>query len=382
MDFTYNDEQRLLADSVGRWLDTDYRFEEFRRFAADPAQTRTNWTRMAELGLLCVNIAESDGGLGGGPIETLLVMQAFGRALVVDPYVATAVMAVALINAEPSSARRRELLQQVGEGTCRISLAALEPEGRYDLAHVQTVAVADAGGFALNGKKAVVLHGDSADRLIVSARTAGAATERHGISLFLVDARAAGITIRGFPTIDGQRAAEIEFDGMRIGSDALLARLHTGIEALEWAVDRAIAAHCAEAVGAMEKLLELTAEHLRTRKQFGQPIGRFQALQHRIADMAIALEQSRSMALFAAAKIDEPSPVERRLAISAAKVMIGQCGRFVGEQAVQLHGGMGMTDEMPIGYLFKRLTAIDMSWGNVEHHVELYGDLLLKGELP
>jgi alkylation response protein AidB-like acyl-CoA dehydrogenase len=381
VDFTYNDEQRLLADSVGRWLETDYRFEDFRRFAAEPAQARTNWTRMAELGLLCVNIAEADGGLGGGPIETLLVMQALGRALVVDPYVGAAVIAVALINAEPSSASRRELLGQVGDGSCRIALAALEPEGRYDLTHVQTVAIADAGGFALSGKKAVVLHGDSADRLIVSARTAGAAPGRHGISLFLIDAHAAGITVRGFPTIDGQRAAEIEFDDVHIGSDALLAGLHTGIEALEWAVDRGIAALCAEAVGSMEKLLELTAEHLRTRKQFGQPIGRFQALQHRIADMAIALEQARSMALFAAAKIDEPDPVERRRAISAAKVMIGRCGRLVGQQAVQLHGGMGMTDEMPIGYFFKRLTAIDMSWGNVEHHLELYGDLLLNGDL-
>jgi alkylation response protein AidB-like acyl-CoA dehydrogenase len=375
VDFTYNDEQRLLADSVGRWLDNDYRFEDFRRFAADPERARTNWTRMAELGLLCVNIAEADGGLGGGPIETLLVMQAFGRALVVDPYVGTAVIAVGLINAEPSSARRRELLEQVGGGSCRISLAALEPEGRYDLAQVETTATADAGGFALSGKKAVVLHGDSADLLIVSARTAGAATERRGISLFLIDAHAPGVTIRGFPTIDGQRAAEIEFDDVRIGSEALLAQLHAGIEPLEWAVDRGIAALCAEAVGAMEKLLELTAEHLRARKQFGQPIGRFQALQHRIADMAIALEQARSMALLAAAKINDPNRVERRRAISAAKVMIGRSGRLVGQQAVQLHGGMGMTDEMPTGYYFKRLTAIDMSWGNVEHHVELYGDL-------
>jgi alkylation response protein AidB-like acyl-CoA dehydrogenase len=382
MDFAYNEEQRLLADSVGRWLDTDYRFEDFRRFAADPKLARTNWTRMAELGLLSVNIAEADGGLGGGPIETLLVMQALGRALVVDPYVGTAVIAVALINAEPPSARRRELLEQMGAGACRISLAALEPEGRYDLARVQTVATAGAGGFELSGKKAVVLHGDSADRLIVSARTAGAAAERRGISLFLIDAHAAGITIRGFPTIDGQRAAEIEFDDVRVGSDALLAHVHDGIEALEWAVDRGIAALCAEAVGAMEKLLELTAEHLRARKQFGQPIGRFQGLQHRIADMAIALEQARSMALLAAAKINDPNPVERRQAISAAKVMIGRCGRLVGQQAVQLHGGMGMTDEMPIGYFFKRLTAIDMSWGNVEHHVELYGDLVLNGDLP
>lgn len=376
MDFAYSDEQRLLADSVGRWLDTDYRFEDFRRFAADHTQARVNWSRMAELGLLSINIGEADGGLGGGPIETLLVMQAFGRALVVDPYVNNAVVAVALIGAEAAGARRRELLEQISGGSCRVALAALEPDGRYDLTHVRTVARAAHDGFALSGRKAVVLHGDSADLLIVSARTAGADTDSHGISLFLIDAHATGVAIQGFPTIDGQRAAEVEFNDVRIGSAALLAQLHGGAAALEWAVDRAIAAHCAEAVGAMEKLLELTADYLRTRKQFGQPIGRFQALQHRIADMAIALEQARSMALLAAAKIDDGDRLERRRAISAAKVMIGRCGRFVGQQAVQLHGGMGMTDEMPIGYYFKRLTAIDMSWGNVEHHVELYGEML------
>jgi len=376
MDFDYNDEQRLLADSVARWLDADYRFEDFRRLAADHHQARATWARMADLGLLSLNIGEGDGGMGGGPIETLLVMQAFGRALVVDPYVENVVIAVALINAEPFGARRRELLEQLGGGTCRIALAALEPQSRYELTDVQTVAASEHGGFSLSGKKAVVMHGDSADRLIVSARTAGAARERHGISLFLIDAKAAGITIRGFPTIDGRRAAEIEFHEVRVGSDALLARLHEGAAALERVVDRAIAAHCAEAVGAMERLLELTAEHLCTRKQFGQPIGRLQALQHRIADMAIAVEQARSMALLAAAKIDDADRVERRRAISGAKVMIGRCGRLVGQQAVQLHGGMGMTDELPVGYYFKRLTAIDMSWGNVEHHVELYGELL------
>jgi alkylation response protein AidB-like acyl-CoA dehydrogenase len=376
MDFAYNDEQRLLADSVGRWLDTDYRFEDFRRFAADHELARANWDRMAELGLLSINIAEADGGLGGGPIETLLVMQAFGRALVVDPFVGNAVVAVALIGGQSAGARRTELLEQIGSGARRVALAALEPDGRYDLTHVRTIARAEGASFVLSGRKSVVLHGDSADLLIVSARTAGADNDRQGISLFLIGAHAPGVAIRGFPTIDGQRAAEVEFNEVQVGPDGLLAQLHAGSVALEWAVDRAIAAHCAEAVGAMEKLLELTAEHLRTRKQFGQPIGRFQALQHRIADMAIALEQARSMALLAAAKIDDPDRSERRRAISAAKVMIGRCGRTVGQQAVQLHGGMGMTDELPVGYYFKRLTAIDMSWGNVEHHVELYGELL------
>ncbi len=375
MDFEFSDEQILLAHSVNRWLEADYGFADFRRFAAERSAAG-NWSRMAELGLLSVNIAEDDGGLGGGPIETLLVMQAFGRALVVEPYVVTAIMAVALLGASGSPARRRELLRQIGEGTCRMAVAALEPGARYDLNRVHTAAITHAAGFSLSGTKAVVLHGDTADHLVVSARTSGAVADAHGISLFLVDARAPGISIRGFPTIDGQRAAEIELKGVHLPPEALLGSLHEGGAVLEWAVDRGIAALCAEAVGAMEKTLELTAEHLRTRKQFGQPIGRFQALQHRIADMAIALEQARSMALLAAARIDDPDRRERRRAISAAKAMIGRAGRAVGQQAVQLHGGMGMTDEMPIGYYFKRLTAIDMTWGNVEHHLELYGDLM------
>ncbi len=376
MDFEINDEQRLLADSVGRWLDADYRFEDFRRFAADAVVARQNWARLAELGLLGVNIPEADGGLGGGPVETLLIMQQFGRALVVDPYVSNAVIAVALLAAESVGERRAHLLEQIGAGSCRVSIAALEPDGRFDLSLVRTVAKAEGGGFSLSGRKAVVIHGDTADQLIVSARTAGSAGETHGISLFLVDAHSPGIDIRGFPTIDGQRAAEVQFKDVRVDQGALLGRLHGGAEPLEWAVDRGIAALCAEAVGAMEKLLELTAEHLRTRKQFGQPIGKFQALQHRVADMAIAVEQARSMALLAAARVDVEDRAERRRAISAAKAMAGRCGRLVAQQAVQLHGGMGMTDEIQVGYYFKRLTAIDVTWGNVEHHVELYGDLL------
>ena len=376
MDFEYTDEQRMLADSIGRWLETDYRFEDFRRFAADPKLLAANWSRLADLGLLGLNIAEGDGGLGGGAVETLLVMQAFGRALVVDPYIGTAIIAVALLNGEAAGSRGREMLGEIAAGSRRVALAALEPDGRYDLARIATVATPSGTGFSLTGKKAVVMHGDSADDLIVVARTAGAVDATAGISLFLVGARTSGVDIRGFPTIDGQRAAEIELHDVQVPRDALLADLNDGFAPLEWAVDRAIAALCAEAVGSMEKLLELTAEHLRSRKQFGQPIGRFQALQHRIVDMAVAVEQARSMALLAAARIDGPNRIERRRAISAAKAMIGRSGRFVGQQAVQLHGGMGMTDEMPVGYYFKRLTCIDMSWGNVEHHVELYGDLM------
>ncbi len=375
MDFAYNDEQRMLADSIGRWLESDYRFEDFRRFAAEKGLVQANWLRMAELGLLSVNMAERDGGLGGGAVETLLIAQAFGRALVVEPYVENAVIAVALLSTEPDQTRRR-LLQGIADGSIRIALAALEPTGRYDLNHVRTTATSVGEEFVLNGRKAVVHYGDCADQWIVAARTSGGPDDTMGISLLRVDAKAPGVTVSGFPTIDGRRAAEVEFKNVRVSADALLGELDRGFTRLEWAVDRAIAALCAEAVGAMEKLLELTAEHLQNRKQFGQPIGKFQVLQHRIADMAIAVEQARSMALLATARIDDPDRTERRRAVSAAKVMIGRSGRLVGQQAVQLHGGMGMTDELPVGYYFKRLTAIDMTWGNMEHHMELYGDLL------
>lgn len=376
MDFELDEDQQLLVDSVARWLESGYRFEDFRRFSADVTVAPQRWAKMAELGLLSVNIPSGDGGLGGGSIEALLVMQLFGRALVVDPYVSNAIIATALFNRDSPGAGRQQVLRQIGEGFLRMAIAVLEPDGRFDLNHVGSTATVTSDGYSLSGRKAVVIHGDSADRFIVSARTAGSTDDAHGISLFLVDARTAGISIRGFPTIDGQRAAEIDFAEVRVERGALMGQLHNGAGPLEWAVDRGIAALCAEAVGAMEKLLELTTEHLRTRKQFGQPIGKFQVLQHRVADMAIALEQARSMAFLAAAKIDVLDRVERRRAISAAKAMIGRSGRFVGQQAVQLHGGMGMTDDIPVGHYFKRLTAIDMTWGNVEHHVELYGDLM------
>lgn len=222
----------------------------------------------------------------------------------------------------------------------------------------------------------MVLHGDSAHRLIVQARTSGDQHDQEGLTLFLVDANAPGVTIKGFPTLDGQRAAEITLADVRVPATAVLGEVGSGYLPLEWAVDRGLAALCAEAVGAMEQLLDLTAEHLRTRKQFGQPIARFQALQHRVADMQIAIEQARSMAFLAAAYADHPERGERRKALSGAKAMIGRSGQFVGQQAVQLHGGMGMTAELAVGRYFKRLTCIDMTWGNTEHHLEIYGDFL------
>jgi alkylation response protein AidB-like acyl-CoA dehydrogenase len=306
----------------------------------------------------------------------LIVMQAFGRSLVVEPYLSTAVVGSNILKCAGSEELQQAWLPGIVEGSRKIALAGLEPSARFDWNEVHTWARREGAGFVLDGHKAVVLHGDSADGLIVSARTSGNSTDVGGITLFLVDAASPGVTIRGFPTIEGQRAAEVNLQSVRVGEERVLGQLGAGLEVLERGVDYGLAALCAEAVGAMERLIEITAAYLRTRKQFGSPIGSFQALQHRVADMLIASEQARSMAFCAAAKVDSPDRSERRRAVSAAKALIGRSGRFVGQQAVQLHGGMGMTDELAVGYYFKRLTCIDMTWGDTEHHVELYGQLM------
>jgi alkylation response protein AidB-like acyl-CoA dehydrogenase len=368
VNFSYSEEQQMLAETVMRWLAA--------QTPVQPAFSPKQWGELADLGLLGINVDEEHGGLGGTPVETLIVMQEFGRALFAQPFVSTAVVAAALLGSTGSAAQRDDMLPRIVNGSLRIALATLEPGARFDLADVSTTAVRRGQSYVLNGRKAVVIHGDSAHVLIVCARTSGDQHDEDGLTLFLVDATAAGVTVKGFPTLDGQRAAEVGLADAQVPLECVLGEIGSGYVPLEWALDRGIAALCAEGLGAMEKLMDFTAEHLRTRKQFGQPIGRFQALQHRLADMQIAVEQARSMALQAAALIDHPERNERRKALSAAKAMIGRSGQFVGQQAVQLHGGMGMTAELAVGNYFKRLTCIDMTWGNTDHHVELYGDLL------
>jgi alkylation response protein AidB-like acyl-CoA dehydrogenase len=376
MDFNYTEEQQMLADAVGRWLENVYDFDSRRAFAANPTLSDANWSGLAELGVLGINVPREWGGLGGTAVETLIVMQAFGRALLVEPFVQTAVIAARLLGQAGSAAQKEVLLPEITVGARRLGLAALEPRARFDLAHIETSAKRRGNTYVIEGRKAVVPGGDSAHTLIVSARTAGGTNDTSGVTLFLVDATAPGLTIRGFPTIDGLRAAEVTLAGVEVCSEAILGPLDDGFELLEFGVDQGIAALCAESVGTMERLLELTLEHLRTRQQFGKPIGSFQALQHRVADMATAIEQARSVALLAASRAGHPERLERRRGMSAAKAMMGRAGRLVGQQAVQLHGGMGMTDEFTVGHYFKRLTCMDVTWGNVEHHVELYGDLL------
>jgi alkylation response protein AidB-like acyl-CoA dehydrogenase len=376
MDFTYTDEQSMLADAVNRWLASDYDFARRRRLAAGEEPWEPNWRQLADLGLLALNIPEEQGGLGGGSVEALIVLQALGRALVVEPYVQTSIVAAPLIARVGSPGQREDILPAIAAGDLRVVVATLEPGERYDLNKVTTRASRTADGYVLNGRKAAVVGAESAHRLIISARTAGADADEHGISLFIVPVQATGLQLGTVPTLDGLRAAEVALNDVIVPATALLGELNGGFVELERAIDRGLAALCAEAVGTMERLLEMTAEHLRTRRQFGQPIGNFQALQHRAADMAIAIEQARSTTLLAAARIDDENRRERRRAVSAAKVMCGQSGRRVGEQAVQLHGGMGMTDALDVGWYFKRLVCIDLTYGDAGHHLERYGAVL------
>ncbi len=376
MDFTLSDEQSMLAEAVARWLETDYDFTRRRRLASGAEAWQSNWRQLADFGLLGLNVPEADGGMGASSIEALLVMQALGRALTVEPYLQTALVAAPLLARAGSDAQRAQWLPATAAGEKRVVVAAYEPGARFDLDHVETRAERRGTGHVLNGRKTAVIGAAGADALIVSARTEGEARGAAGVSLFLVPADAPGLAIDDKPTIDGAHAAEVTLANVEVGEGARLGPLHGGYDELERAIDRGTAGLCAEAVGVMEKLLEMTAEHLRTRKQFGQAIGNFQALQHRAADMAIAIEQARSTALLAAAKIDDDDRRERRRAVSAAKVMAGQSGRYVGEQAVQLHGGMGMTDALDVGWYFKRLVCLDLAYGDADHHLELYGAVL------
>ena len=377
MDFSLSEEQQMLVDTLQRYLSNEYPFETRRRLArSEQGFSSGNWQAFADLGLLGLILPEEFAGMGASAVSTLIVMQQLGHALALEPFVSTAIIGASLVAELGTDAQRQAILPAVIEGRRLIAPAFLEPAARFDLCRIETQGKRCDGEFVLNGRKGVVVDGESADLLIVSARSQGGLTERKGISLFLIDASASGVQLTGFASIDGGRTAELELTEVRVTGDALLGELSNGYPALEKAIDRGIAALCAEALGVMESLLEITVEHLRTRSQFGQPIGSFQALQHRTADMLIATEQARAMAFGAAAAMELSNPRERRRVVSAAKSMIGRSGRFVAQQSIQLHGGMGMTDECAVGHYCKRLHCIDMTWGNSECHLDRYARLM------
>ena len=366
MDFNFKEEQQQFADALKRWVSKDYSFEERRKIIASSEGVSSQaWATLAELGMTALPVPEEQGGFNGSAVDMFVVMQELGRGLVVEPYLATVIGAQFL----KMGGGHEGLLEQVAGGELRLACALGERQSRHELRDIAATAVASGDGYVINGAKSVVLHGAQAGSLVVSARSGGGQRVEAGISLFVVPAGAPGVSITDYRTLDGMRAADVVFDQVRVDRAALVGAAGQGWPILEAAADYGAGLLCAEALGAMEAIFAATLEYLKTRTQFGAPIGKFQALQHRMADMYIHLEQARSMALLAAVKLGSGDAAERRRVVSAAKYRVGQAARFVGQQAVQLHGGMGVTDELPAAHHFKRLTMIELTFGDSDHHL-------------
>ena len=367
MDFDLNDDQRLLKDSVDRLIADKYGFEQRRAFMKEQdGWSRAMWAQYAELGLLGLPFGEEHGGFGGGPVETMIVAEAFGRALVLEPYFATVVLSGGLIRRAADPALQSELLPKIAAGDLLLAFAHVERQSRYELHNVTTIARNEGGRWRLEGEKGVVLHGDAADKLLVTARTSGGTRDRSGVGLFLVDVPSEGVSVRGYPTQDGLRAAEVSLagaTGVPLGDPA------NALPHIERVVDEALGYLAAEAVGVMTAMHESTVDYMKQRKQFGRAIGDFQALQHRAVDMYVQLEQARSMALLATMMAGEDDAAERHKAVAAAKVQIGRSGRKVGQEAVQLHGGIGVTMEYMVGHYFKRMSRIELRFGDADTHL-------------
>ena len=375
MDFDLSEEQSMIRDSVERLIRDRYAFDQrLAHIAGESGFSPEIWSAFGELGLTAVPFSEEDGGFGGGPVDTMIVMEAFGRGLVVEPYLASVVMAGGAIRHAGSPEQRAEWVPGLADGSQRFAFAWAERNTRYDPRFVAMEAKADGDGFRLSGDKTLVLHGDSADGFVVLARTSGEAGEEAGLGLFFVPADAAGLTRRGYPTQDGMRAAELSFDGVAVPASAVIGDPAGAFPVVERVIDETIAALSAEAVGSMARMHELTIEYLKERKQFGRPIGDFQVLQHRGAEMYMALEQARSMMMYATMNASDEDREARREAISAAKVQTGRSAKFIRENAVQLHGGVGVTMEYEVGHHFKRLAMIDLAFGDADHHLELLGE--------
>ena len=375
MDFDLTEDQRLLTESVARLLGDTYAFEQRKQLLTTPVGwSETLWAQYAELGLLGLPFSEDHGGFGGSAVDVMLLMQAFGKHLVLEPYLSTVVLGGTALKLAGSAGQQEEIIPAIAAGERRLAFAHYERQSRYDMTDVLTTAKANADGFVLEGAKSTVLHGDSADMLIVSARTAGGRDEEAGISLFLVDAGAPGVARRGYTLRDGSRAAELSLSAVQVPREALLGQQDNALPVIRRVVEAGIAAGAAEVVGAMEAMQAMTLDYLKTRVQFGKPIGENQALQHRAAEMMIALEQGRSMAMLAAMMVDEPDAAERERNISMAKVGVGQAGRFVSQNAVQLHGGIGMTEEYAVGHYFRRVMVFEHLYGDTAYHLDMLAD--------
>jgi len=388
MEFSLAEEQQQMQDSLRRYLEKSYTFDDHRaQLKSSDKSTGIHWQAFAEFGLLGIGIPDDCGGLGdttsvsGEGVfseDTMIVMASIGRSLMVTPYLATVVLCGSVLRQLKTNIDCAAALAAIAAGEKKMALATYERQGRYQLSHVATTATLTADGYILSGTKTVVIHGDVADSLVISARIKNTVSDKQGIALFLVDKNTPGLTVRGYATNDGMSAADLSFAALHLPAAAMIS--DDGYPILERAIGYGIAALCAEAVGAMEALNEQTLEYSKNRKQFGVAIGTFQALQHRMVDMFIATEQARSITILVALKAgsrdDEQRDDERRKVIAAAKALVGQSARYVGQQAVQLHGGMGVVDELAISHYFKRLTAIDMTFGDSHYQRGQLGELL------
>ena len=373
MNLSFTEEQSLLRDSLAAYLADHYTFEQRRAALKSEAGWRPAvWKAFAEdLGILGASLPEDLGGLGGGATETMVIMEELGKALVVEPFLGSVVIGGGFLtrSAQPAA---KDLIARTVAGEAILAFAAGEPQSRYNWADLKTTARKDGGGWVLNGHKAVVTGAPWASHLIVTARTGGAQREAGGVSVFLVEKSAPGLTTRDYPTVDGARASEVTLENVSVPADALIGAEGEGLPLVQTVVDEATVALCGEACGVLRRLHEGTVEYTKQRKQFGQPISQFQVLQHRMVDMFIQLEQSISMTYMATIRLSDSDPVERAKAVTAAKVQIGKACRFVGQNAIQLHGGMGMTDELAIGHYFKRATMIEGQFGSTDHHLARY----------
>lgn len=370
MDFNLSEEQRLLKESVDGLLTDVYAFEQRKKYSKEKGGwSRLIWSRFAEQGLHGLPFVEADGGFGGGGVETMIVMEAFGRALVVEPYLATVVIGGGFLRRGGSNAQKAAHLPGIIDGSKTFGFAQLEKNSRYNLNDVTTSAKKSRDGWVIDGEKFVVLNGENADTLIVTVRIKGAQRDRGGIAVLLVPSDARGISKKSYPTQDGLRAVDMSFTRVEVGSSAAIGDPENALPLIERVIDDARTALCAEAVGLMDESLGITVDYMKTRKQFGVPICSFQSLQHRAADMFVALEQARSMAMYATMASDIDNVAERATAVAAAKVQIGRSGKFVGQQSIQLHGGIGMTMAAKIGHYFKRLTMIENTFGDADYHL-------------
>ena len=367
------DEQRLLKESLERFRQQDCAFEKRKALLArlgaadDPV-----WAQLAELGWLAATLPEEHGGLGGSHADLALLMEQFGRGLVTSPFVPTVVLGGTILRLAGSAAQQSTILPAVAEGTTRLALAYLEPPGHPDPACVATRARREGDGFVISGEKLAVLYGNVADHLLVSARTSGEVGDGHGISIFLVPADAPGLAVNAYRTHDSGWAADLRLERVQVSVESLVGAMDSGLETLEAALDAGTAAICAEAVGAMWHLHDMTLDYIKMRKQFGATIGSFQAIQHRMVDMYMKCQLAQSMALAGMAGLDSSDPIARRRAVSATKVQIGRAARHVGEEAIQLHGGIAMTDDYAAGHYFKRLTVIRLMFGDEDYHLRRY----------